>query len=149
MQELWARILAGEIKQPNSFSLRTLETLKNISKEEAELYVKVSKFLFYSINSDYCLFKNIPLLEKYNIKFSDILKLMDAGLFVSIEKLAISIFENLITISNNNYAFIIKSVNTINAYNINNPIINIITIFASKKLRVLMTPMFCFTFLFF
>ncbi|WP_028329797.1 DUF2806 domain-containing protein [Brachyspira alvinipulli] len=122
MQELWARILAGEIKQPNSFSLRTLETLKNISKEEAELYVKVSKFLFYSINSDYCLFKNIPLLEKYNIKFSDILKLMDAGLFVSIEKLAISIFENLITISNNNYLFNIKLINSINVFDMNNPI---------------------------
>lgn len=37
MQDLWAKVLAGEIKQPGSFSLRTLDTLKNLSKDEAEI----------------------------------------------------------------------------------------------------------------
>lgn len=35
MQKLWAQILAGEVKRPKSYSLRTLELLRNISKEEA------------------------------------------------------------------------------------------------------------------
>ena len=34
MQALWGKILAGEIKQPKTYSLRTLELLKNLSKEE-------------------------------------------------------------------------------------------------------------------
>src|SRR5690606_7233918 len=34
MQALWGRILAGEIKNPKSYSLRTLELLRNFSKEE-------------------------------------------------------------------------------------------------------------------
>lgn len=44
LQDIWGRILAGEVKRPNSFSLRTLDLLRNITKEEAELFVKASKF---------------------------------------------------------------------------------------------------------
>jgi hypothetical protein len=36
MQDLWAKTLAGEVNKPGSFSLRTLDTLKNMSQEEAE-----------------------------------------------------------------------------------------------------------------
>jgi len=42
MQALWGRILAGEIKQPKSFSLRTLDLLRNLSKEEAEIFTKLA-----------------------------------------------------------------------------------------------------------
>lgn len=45
MRDLWARVLAGEIKKPKSYSLRTLEVLRNISKEEAETIVKMSAFM--------------------------------------------------------------------------------------------------------
>lgn len=44
MQSLWAKILAGEIKRPKSFSLKTLDVLRNITKEEAELITKMAKF---------------------------------------------------------------------------------------------------------
>jgi hypothetical protein len=44
MQEIWGRVLAGEIKKPKSYSLRTLEVLRNLSKEEAALVTKVSNF---------------------------------------------------------------------------------------------------------
>jgi Protein of unknown function (DUF2806) len=43
LQELWGRILAGEIKAPGSYSLRTLEFVKNIGKTEAELFQKLGK----------------------------------------------------------------------------------------------------------
>jgi hypothetical protein len=45
MQKLWAQILAGEIKRPKSYSLRTLELLRNISKEEAEAIKEASKYV--------------------------------------------------------------------------------------------------------
>lgn len=44
MQEIWGRVLAGEIKKPKSYSLRTLEVLRNLSKEEATLITKISNF---------------------------------------------------------------------------------------------------------
>lgn len=43
MQILWGRILAGEIRQPGTYSLRMLDFIKNLSKDEAELISKVSK----------------------------------------------------------------------------------------------------------
>ena len=45
MQQLWARILAGEIKRPKSYSLRTLELLRNLSQKEAEVINRASKYL--------------------------------------------------------------------------------------------------------
>ncbi|KPN17586.1 hypothetical protein AO715_03410 [Xanthomonas sp. Mitacek01] len=41
MQELWGRILAGEIRRPGSFSLRTLDFVRNITKSDAELLEKM------------------------------------------------------------------------------------------------------------
>jgi hypothetical protein len=38
MQTLWARILAGEVGQPGSYSLRTLGTVRTLRKEDAHLF---------------------------------------------------------------------------------------------------------------
>jgi len=38
LQDLWSRVLAGETELPGSFSLRALETLKKMSKREAEIF---------------------------------------------------------------------------------------------------------------
>jgi uncharacterized repeat protein (TIGR03899 family) len=48
MQELWGRILAGEIRRPGSFSLRTLQFVKNINRAEASLMEKVGRFALQS-----------------------------------------------------------------------------------------------------
>lgn len=37
MQDLWGRILAGEVRRPGTYSLRTLEFVKNMTKAEARL----------------------------------------------------------------------------------------------------------------
>lgn len=44
MQELWGRILAGEIRKPGSYSLRTLEFVKNLTTKEAEIFERLGKF---------------------------------------------------------------------------------------------------------
>lgn len=41
MQDLWAKILAGEISRPSSYSLKTIDVLKNMSKKDAELFVRI------------------------------------------------------------------------------------------------------------
>lgn len=45
MQELWATILAGEITNPGSFSLRTLDTVYNMSQNEAVIFLEASKII--------------------------------------------------------------------------------------------------------
>ena len=44
MQEIWARILAGEANQPGSFSRRTLSVLSDLDKIEAEIFAKLCGF---------------------------------------------------------------------------------------------------------
>ena len=49
MQKLWAQILAGEIKRPKSYSLRTLELLRNLTIEEALDIQEASKYYINSV----------------------------------------------------------------------------------------------------
>ncbi|WP_430453253.1 DUF2806 domain-containing protein [Rhodopirellula europaea] len=42
MQDLWGRVLAGKLKRPQGYSLRTLEALRNMTKEEAEAFSRVA-----------------------------------------------------------------------------------------------------------
>jgi hypothetical protein len=67
MQALWGRILAGEIKKPKTYSLRTLDVLKNLSKTEAEVFLKFAKLCIQSLSLSFILnFKNEKLLvDKY------------------------------------------------------------------------------------
>lgn len=52
VQELWAKVLAGEIDQPGSFSLRTLDMLRSLSKSEAETLQTIASYAI-KIGSDY------------------------------------------------------------------------------------------------
>lgn len=72
MQKLWAQILAGEIKRPKAYSLRTLEVLRNMTKEEADLFVKATS---YMINND-------SIINEINCSLSveELLILSDIGL---------------------------------------------------------------------
>jgi hypothetical protein len=47
LQHLFGKILSGEIRRPGSYSLRTLQILATISKEDAEL---VSRLLSYALD---------------------------------------------------------------------------------------------------
>ncbi len=83
MQALWGKILAGEIKQPKSYSLRTLELIRNLSKNEADIFMKVANFAVKveSENVNF-LFNSTDgkVLEKYNISYRDIALLTEIGL---------------------------------------------------------------------
>ncbi len=81
MQALWGKILAGEIKQPKSFSLRTLDLIRNLSKDEADLFVKVAN-LAINGNGSNLIFKGSHdnSLDKYGIRYSDIARLTELGL---------------------------------------------------------------------
>ena len=74
MQALWGKILAGEIKQPKTYSLRTLELIRNLSKAEANTFMKVANFAVKYGNANFLFTTNDDnLLSKtYNIHYGDI-----------------------------------------------------------------------------
>lgn len=78
IQYVWGRILAEEINTPKTVSIRTLDVIKNLSKEEAEYFSEALDFIFY----DSYLIDNgdtenpfIPSIKGH--------KLRDAGLLVT------------------------------------------------------------------
>ncbi len=110
MQDLWARVLAGEVKRPKSYSLRTLEVLRNLSKDEAEIIVKVSKCILDS---------NYLCIEKYAINLVDKILLDDIGIVCG---------EDLIrkyTIKTGRQSFVINQKFQINFYAPANTVIKI------------------------
>lgn len=83
MQTLWGKVLAGEVKRPGSFSLRTLDILKNISQKEAEIFVRLAHMAFRGGNNT--VFVPNPdreefLKENCHIEFLDLLLLREIGL---------------------------------------------------------------------
>lgn len=77
MQEWWARLLAGEISTPGSYSYRAMDTLKNLSLEEAK---SLNKIASYTINFDMPVICAFPeIIQHYNYK-SDLNNLYDCGI---------------------------------------------------------------------
>lgn len=80
LQSLWGKILAGEVKQSGSYSLRTLEFVRGLSKNEAELLEKVSKFVV-----DNLIYKKFDKhLDSHGILFGDLILLEELGLLIGV-----------------------------------------------------------------
>lgn len=84
MQKLWGKILSGEVKKPGSFSLRTLELLKNLSRREAEIFTK-----FAQLNVKHSRGHFVPYLDQntfedyFDIPYTEILLMYEVGLLAS------------------------------------------------------------------
>lgn len=88
LQLIWSKILAGEIKKPKSFSLRTLDIIRNLSQNDATVFQKILPIVVCSkptlfISSE----KNI--MHNHNIYYSDIIHLSECGLLNSNSSLAL------------------------------------------------------------
>jgi uncharacterized repeat protein (TIGR03899 family) len=86
MQILWAKILAGEITQPGSYSFRTLNTLKHLTKKEAETFMKVGKLAMIENRLAYVLNHprtSNPLFVKFGVSLDEILLMKEIGLITS------------------------------------------------------------------
>jgi hypothetical protein len=82
LQNLWSKILAGEVKRPKSFSMRTLDALRNISKDEAILFERVCKISMVWEHSQ-GVHNDGEFLKKYGVTYDDILRLDECGLLNS------------------------------------------------------------------
>lgn len=52
IQDLWSRVLAGETELPGSFSLRAMETLKKLSRKNAELFQRACQISAHTEKND-------------------------------------------------------------------------------------------------
>lgn len=103
MQELWGKIFAVEIGHPGTFSLKTLQTLKNLTHKDAKI-LKVAVGLGARKKSEHGMkillgYKQKPSLlsllripqihqlnlASYGLAYPDLLSLMDLGLIYTSE----------------------------------------------------------------
>lgn len=82
LQKMWGRILAGEVRAPGSYSLRTLEFLKTLSKSDAELFTRVARISISTFKAAYipAQSREFGANGKWGIRFSDLLYLEEIGL---------------------------------------------------------------------
>jgi hypothetical protein len=81
LQRLWGKVLAGEVKSPGTYSLRTLEFLKGLSRGEAEKIGKLASFVIEGR-----IIRSLSqYLEEQGITFSLLLEMQELGLLVGVE----------------------------------------------------------------
>lgn len=86
LQSLWGRLLAGEVKSPGAYSLRTLEFVKNISGNEANMIATLCGFVI----GDNIARSQLPLLEAAGITFGVLLELQDLGVVSGVESIGLN-----------------------------------------------------------
>ena len=81
MQKIWAKILAGEVESPGRTSLRTLDTLRNMTKKDAEMFRDICPFVI----GDGFVFYNDSVKDLSALALSNLLHLQDCDL-VNLER---------------------------------------------------------------
>lgn len=101
LQQLWGKILAGEIKSPGACSLRTLTFLRGLNTREAELIAKVAPYVLNGVIFD----RGEEYLKSKGIVFGDFLSLQEIGVLAPGAGLSVS-FGNLL---NTHYGHLLHS----------------------------------------
>jgi Protein of unknown function (DUF2806) len=81
LQSMWGRVLAGEIRRPRSFSLRTLRFISELDITTAQLFEKHAKYIF---NSSF-IPKGPQGYQLEGTRFSELLRLQETGLLSGTE----------------------------------------------------------------
>jgi hypothetical protein len=84
IQQLWGKLLAGEIKQPGKFSLRTLDFIKNISTKEARNIEEIAPLIL----TDF-IFRDEKILERRGISFGFLLRMQEIGILSGVESIGV------------------------------------------------------------
>jgi hypothetical protein len=92
LQQIWGKLLAGELKSPGKYSLRTIDFLKNISQNDALLIEKVAQF-----NISECISKDEDeknIMIQNGVSFKNLLYLQELGLLYGVDSLGLAITYN-------------------------------------------------------
>lgn len=88
MQILWGKVLAGEVTSPGTFGFRTLDTLRQLSRHEAEVFRKACGI---AMSDGWIAIPGIDIntvLTPFGLTYGDILTLRDAGLVLPGDQLS-------------------------------------------------------------
>ena len=83
LQSIWGKVLAGETKNPGSFSLRTLEFLRNVTQREAETINKIAPLILGNF-----IYRNDNYLQSLDIGYGYLLKLQEIGVLSGVESIS-------------------------------------------------------------
>jgi len=86
LQRLWGSILAGEVKAPGRYSIRTLEFLKTLSKQEAEM---ISRLASYVIDGRIARAQS-AYLDSKGLSFSRFLVMQELGVVSGVEAISLN-----------------------------------------------------------
>lgn len=87
LQQIWGKVLAGEVKSPGHFSLRTLEFLRNLSQAEAQAIERISPFVIAGV----IYLGDDSILEAEGVQFSDLLAMQELGVLVGVDGLGLKV----------------------------------------------------------
>lgn len=104
LRNTWGKILSQEIQTPGSYSLRTLNTISNLSKKEAELFASLGNYVFASTNSKFFLKTDTSILGR-NIPYGDITLMMECGLIKENEEIGLVYPANSNKITKNGFTY--------------------------------------------
>ncbi|QPD02688.1 MAG: hypothetical protein Nkreftii_000462 [Candidatus Nitrospira kreftii] len=81
LQRLWGSVLAGEVKAPGKYSIRTLEFLKTLSKPEAEMISRLASYVIAG-----CVARNqSAYLDTKGLNFGTFLVMQELGVVSGVE----------------------------------------------------------------
>jgi len=87
LQRLWGSVLASELKSPGSYSIRTLEFLRTLSKSEA---ITISKLARYAIGGRIARGQT-QYLEEQGFSYGSLLQLQEMGIISGVESATIAV----------------------------------------------------------
>lgn len=86
LQRLWGSVLAGEVKSPGRYSIRTLEFLKTLSRPEAEVISKLASYVI-----DGCVARSQEeYIESKGLSFSTLLQMQELGMVSGVEAVGLT-----------------------------------------------------------
>jgi hypothetical protein len=83
LKDYWAKLLAGEIKKPGSYSKRTVAFMKSLSQKDAERIRNMCQYVMYSEKNDASILQYDEEMYSFDeIRFLMELRLLDSQSFI-------------------------------------------------------------------
>lgn len=87
LQRIWANVLAGEVKAPGTYSVRTLEFLRTLSKPEAEKIAELARYVIMNVFIPRDL---SDFLRTKGIEFSTLLEMQELGILTGVDAMGLN-----------------------------------------------------------
>lgn len=81
MRNIWAKLLAGEVAKPGSYSPRTMNALRLLTPDEARAFNRLCSYAWLCDDKEWFIFKRTRIgLDEFGFGYDDLIAVLDAGL---------------------------------------------------------------------